>query len=87
VSATELRAWRTDPTTKKILRYLARYREQLVEALGEGESLVPNVDASAMRTTEFVSKNQILKDLLTLEAKDVADFYGHSEPKEPDVKK
>lgn len=87
VSATELRAWRNDSTTKKVMRYLARYRQQVLEALGEGQSLEPTAEASAMRTTEFVSKNQLLKDFLALEAKDVADFYGLAEPDMVSAKK
>lgn len=87
VSATELRVWRNHSTTKKIMRYLTRWRGQLVELLAEGESLVPDTNASAMKTTEFVAKAQLLKDLITLEAKDVAAFYQLTEPKdEPDSK-
>ena len=84
VSAQELGAWRRDPTTEKILRYLGRWRGQLVEALAEGMSLNEFAEASAMKTTEFVAKSQILKDILTLEAQDLARFYEISleEPKE-----
>jgi hypothetical protein len=39
-----------------------------------------------MLTTESVSKAQILKDVLTLEAKDVASFYGLAEPQEGEKK-
>lgn len=87
VSASELRVWRNDATTAKVLRYLGRYRAQLVEKLAEGDSTEPTADATAMRTTEFVSKAQILKDILTLEARDVAEFYGHGEPQEAKEKK
>lgn len=82
VSAQELAAWRRDETTEKILRYLSRYRAGLVEALAEGASLNESAEASAMKTTEFVAKAQLLKDLLTLEAKDVARFYELGEPQD-----
>lgn len=87
VSASELRSWRGQATTKKVMRYLERYRQQVLEALGEGNSLVPEVGASAMKTTEFVAKNQMLKDFLTLEARDIADFYGLDEPSEKEKPK
>lgn len=87
VSASELRIWRNHPTSRKILRYLERWRTQLLEQLGEGVSLEADVGASAMRTTEFVAKNQLLRDILALEAKDLAQFYGLAEPKEPEEKK
>jgi hypothetical protein len=76
VSAQELAAWRRDVTTEKVLRYLARFRAQLVEQLAEGASTESTVEATAMRTVEYVSKAQLLKDVLTLEPKDLADFYG-----------
>lgn len=82
VSGEELRIWRSHLTTKKVLRYLGRWRGALLEQLGEGASLEPSAEASAMRTTEFVAKNQLLKDLLTLEPKDIAEFYGLKEPNE-----
>lgn len=87
VSTVELRIWRNDHTTQKVLRYLGRYRAQLVEHLAEGASTEPTVDATAMRTTEFVSKAQLLKDILTLEARDVSEFYGLVEPAAPEKKK
>lgn len=82
VSARELRIWRNDATTAKILRYLARWRAQLVEELAEGGSTEPSVEATAMSTCEYVSKAQLLKDILALEAKDVAEFYGLGEPQD-----
>lgn len=82
VSATELRIWRNHPTTRKVLRYLSRWRAQMVEAMAEGNTTAPTADATAMLTTESVSKAQLLKDILTLEAKDVADFYNLNEPEE-----
>lgn len=87
MSASELRAWRSDPTTQKVLRYLARFRAQVVEQLAEGGSTEPTTEATAMRTVEFVSKAQLLKDLTTLEAKDVADFYGLPVPGDAEDKK
>lgn len=82
VSGHEMTVWRSNPTTRKIHRYLTRWRSQMVDALSEGFSLNEHADASAMKTTEFVSKAQILKDILTLEAKDIAQFYGLDEPSE-----
>lgn len=82
VSAQELRVWRSHPTTKKITRYLGRWRAQLVEAMAEGGTTASTAEATAMLTTESVSKAQLLKDVLTLEAKDVADFYNLAEPQE-----
>lgn len=87
VSATELRVWRNHPTSRKVLRYLGRWRTRLLEQLGQGASLEPSAEASAMRTTEFVAKNQLLVDILALEAKDVAEFYGLAEPKDAEEKK
>jgi hypothetical protein len=86
VSATELRVWRGNPTTKKVMRYLSRWREQEVEQLAEGGSTETTVDATAMRTVEFVSKAQMLKDILTLEARDIAEFYHLAEPQEGEKK-
>src|SRR3954467_13204731 len=86
VSATELRIWRNHQTTKKLLRYLSRYRAQMMESLAEGDSLLPNADASAMKTTEFVAKCQMLKDIATLEAKEMPEFYNLNEPKDEDKK-
>lgn len=86
VSARELRIWRNDATTQKILRYLARWRSALVEQLADGGSTEPSIEATAMSTCEFVSKAQLLKDILTLEAKDVAQFYGRGVPQD-EVKK
>jgi hypothetical protein len=82
VSGHELRVWRSHPSTKKVLRYLARWRSQLVDRLAEGESTEPSAEATAMRTVEFVAKAQLLRDILTLEPRDVAQFYGLPEPKE-----
>lgn len=87
VSASELRVWRNQRTTKKVLRYLARWRAQLVEMLADGQSTEPTCDATAMRTTEFVAKALLLKDFLALEAKDIAEFYGLEEPKEGEGEK
>lgn len=86
VSATELRVWRSHPTTAKVLRYLTRYRAQALEMLAEGESLLPNADASAMKTTEFVAKCQMLKDVVELKAADVAEFYNLAEPQDEEKK-
>lgn len=86
VSATELRVWRSHPTTAKVLRYLKRWRAQVVEQLADGGSTEPTSDATAMRTVEFVSKAQMLKDLLDLEAKDVAEFYNLAEPQDEEKK-
>ena len=82
VSAQELRAWRADLTTQKILRYLTRWRGQVLEYLGEGQSIAGTADETAALTVEASSKAQILKDIVTLEAKDIAQFYGLDEPKD-----
>ena len=88
VSARELRVWRNDRTTAKVLRYLARWRALVIEQLAEGESLSSTADASAMKTVEYVAKAQLLKDFLELEAKDIADFYGVAEPSDqPETKR
>lgn len=84
VTAQELAAWRKNRTTKRVLAYLSAWREQLKNRLAEGESLFPTADASAMKTTEMVSKAQLLEDILNLEASDIAAFYGLEEPKEPE---
>lgn len=82
VSATELAAWRRDATTGKILRWLSRWREQLKEYMAEGNTIAPGAEATAQLTAEASAKAQILKDLLTLEAKDIARFYELDEPKD-----
>jgi hypothetical protein len=82
VSASELRAWRGDATTEKVMRYLARFREQLVESIADGSTVAATSEATATLTTEAVAHATLLKDLLTLEAKDLARFYGQDEPKE-----
>lgn len=82
VSATELRIWRNDPTSAKILRFLSRWRSQLGEHMLDGGTLAPTADATSVLTVEASSKAQILKDILTLEAKDVAQFYGLDEPQD-----
>lgn len=86
VSASELAAWRRDITTQKILRWLSRWREQLKEYMAEGNTIAPGAEATAQLTVESSAKAQILKDLLTLEAKDIARFYELEEPKEPTKK-
>lgn len=82
VSAQELALWRRDPTSAKILRYLARWRGVLLEHMGEGGTTAADAVATALLTTEAVTQAQTLKDLLTLEARDIAQFYGLAEPKE-----
>lgn len=82
VSAQELRVWKNQSTTKKVMRYLSRWRAQLVEMMAEGGSTESTAEGTAIRTTEFVAKAQLLRDVLTLEAKDIADFYVLPEPKE-----
>lgn len=82
VSATELRIWRNGGTTKKILRYLSRYRGQVLEYMGEGGTIAASADATSVQTVEASAKAQILKDIVNLEAKDVASFYGLDEPQE-----
>lgn len=86
VSASELAHWRRNPTTAKVLDYLERWREMVVQELADGNSLVPEVGASAMKTTEYVAKAQLLDDILKIEAKDIADFYGIGEPGEGPAK-
>lgn len=86
VSASELAVWKRDPTTAKLLRFLSRWRSQMVDGpngLAEGASLSERADTSAMKTTEYVAKAQILRDILTLEGKDIAEFYGLDEVKDP----
>lgn len=87
VSASELRAWKRDHTTAKILRYLTRWRESLKEHMAEGATLAPTAESTAVLTVEASSKAQLLKDILTLEAKDVAEFYGLGEPQDAEQKK
>ena len=82
VSAQELRVWRSDPTTAKVLRYLGRWREQLKEYMAEGGTLGPTVEQIAIGTLEASAKAQLLKDLITLEARDIASFYGLGEPQD-----
>ena len=82
VSATELAAWRRDITTAKILRYLSRWRAQVLEHMGEGQTIATTSDETATLTVEASAKAQLLKDLLTLEAKDLARFYGLDEPQD-----
>lgn len=86
VSATELRVWRNHPTTAKVMRYLTRYRSQMVEAMAEGSTTTPDCDATAMLTAECVSKAVLLKEITTLEAKDIAHFYDLGEPKDEEKK-
>lgn len=86
VSATELRVWRGNPTTAKILRYLKRWREQVKEYMGEGGTIAATSDATAVQTVEASSKVQILGEIVTLEAKDIAEFYNLDEPKDEEKK-
>lgn len=76
VSASELRAWRQDDTTEKVLRYLAAWRGQLKEFIAEGNTLFGSCEASALKTTEAVAKAQILLDILELTPDAIASFYG-----------
>lgn len=64
------------------MAYLQAVRQALLESMGNGDSMTAEIGSSAMRTADYVARAQILDDLLKLEAKDVADFYGLSEPKE-----
>lgn len=87
VSATELRVWRANPTTAKILRYLKRWREQVKEYMGEGGTIAATSDATAAQTVEASSKVQILGDIITLDARAVADFYELAVPSDEAKKK
>lgn len=87
VTAVELAAWRRDPTTAKVLRFLGRWREQLKEHMAEGGTLEPTAEATAVQTTEASAKAQILKDILTLAPADLASFYGVAELKDAPEKK
>lgn len=82
ITAIELKLWREDETTQKILRYLEAWRERTKEALAEGTYLQPSVEASAMKTTEAVAKCQLIADILNLRPRDIAAFYGLDEPRE-----
>lgn len=82
VSAQELAIWRRNHTTAKILRYLGRWREQVIEGMAEGSTTASTSDQTAMLTSEAVSKAVLLKELLTLAPKDIADFYGLAEPQD-----
>lgn len=87
VSATELRVWRGNPTTRKVMRYLERWRAAVIAQLADGASLFPTAEASAMKTTEYVAKSQLMHDILTIEARDIAGFYGLDEPKDDGPKR
>lgn len=82
VTASELRAWRNDITTQKILRYLTRWRGQVLEYMGDGGTIAERAEATATLTVEASAKAQILKDIVELEAVDLARFYGLEEPNE-----
>lgn len=82
VSATELRIWKSDATTQKILRFLARWREQVKEYMGEGGTIAATSDATAAQTVEASSKVQILGDIIGLDAKAIASFYEQPVPGE-----
>lgn len=82
VSAQELSAWRRDVTTGKVLRYLARFRAQLVEHIADGDTTGRTAEETAQLTAEAVGKAVLLKEILSLEAKDIAQFYGHDEPQD-----
>lgn len=82
VSATELRIWKNDATTQKILRFLARWREQVKEYMGEGGTIAATSDATAAQTVEASSKVQILGDIIGLDAKAIAGFYEQPVPGE-----
>jgi phage gp46-like protein len=84
ITATELHHWKRNRTTQKIMRYLSRYRAQLVESLAEGDSTSESVEATAMKTAEYVSKAQMLKDIATLAPEDIAQFYGLETPQDPE---
>lgn len=79
VSASELRAWRNDITTQKILRYLTRWRGQVLEYMGDGGTIAERAETTATLTVEASAKAQILKDIVELEAVDLARFYGLDE--------
>lgn len=82
VSASELRAWRNDFTTRKVLAYLARWRAQVLEYMGDGGTIAERAETTATLTVEASAKAQILKDIVELEAADIARFYGLDEPQE-----
>lgn len=63
-----------------MLRYFERWRASVLEMLGEGASIHRTADETAISTVEYSAKVQLLKDILTFEAKDIADFYGLAEP-------
>lgn len=82
VSAQELAIWRRDSTTGKVMRYLSRFRSQLLEHMGDGGTTAATAEATAILTAEAVTQAQLIKEILTLEAKDLAVFYGLEEPAE-----
>lgn len=82
VSATELRIWKNDATTQKVLRFLTRWREQVKEYMGEGGTIATTSDATAAQTVEASSKVQILGDIIGLDAKAIATFYEQPVPGE-----
>lgn len=86
VSATELRVWKSHPTTRKVLRYLGRWRAQVLEYMGEGGTLAERAETTATLTVEASAKAQMLKDIIALEAKDVAAFYQLDEPQDGEKK-
>jgi hypothetical protein len=82
VSGTEMSIWKRDQTTQKILRYLTRWREQVKEHMADGNTIDERAETTSVLTVEASAKAQVIKDILTLAPKDIAEFYGLAEPQE-----
>jgi hypothetical protein len=83
LTATELRIWRSHPATTKVLRFLKRWRERVVNEMAEGSSIHEgSCERTAMITVEYSAKAVLLDEIINLEAKDVADFYGLATPQD-----
>ena len=73
----EYQEWKEHPLTKKFHKYLADYRQALMDKWAQG-ALSPNSPESLMA----VARCQMADEIATLEDDSIAEFYRNSQVKE-----
>lgn len=68
--------WRHHPATKEVFRFLADFRQEILERWAAGQFSHPTMEASMLAQASAISKAQCLEEVTSLEFEFIRDFYS-----------
>ena len=71
----QFQAWEVHPATQIYMKFLADYRQKIMEDWANGSYNYPSSDATAIRNAEMLGRARMLEELANMAEDCISEFY------------